>query len=387
MRALTAFLGAVLSVCVSAETIFSSTYDIAVTARHFFNDSNRIDDVSLYSFSKGVELKTDASGSVSEFKWRLSVYASFDDKDEDRRYADFREATLTYDWHELSFTAGFTRMFWGVSESINVVNVINQADIRDNINGKEKMGQQHFSVQYNGDASELQVVYMPVFREQVFGLRPSFLLPISDRAKYEDGHKEGGWAARFKQYGDQSEWAIGYFSGTRRIPNLVISSATQTVTMFHPQTTNILFDGIYLGDTFSPKLELKLGRELGKHFYSANIGIEYPVYPDMWNLNELTFVAEYLKDSRGLEAETIGQDDLFVGAKGVVGTQSEFRLLFGHDLETSSHYFELSGQYRFNDYARLTFQAVGGIDVTKNDRLLYPLENEKYTTIKIHYAF
>lgn len=387
MRVLAAFLGTVLSISVSAGTTISSTYDIALIGRYFFNDSQRLDNVSLYNASKGVELKTDTSGSVSELKWRLSIYATQNDKDGDQRYADLREATLAYDWHEMSITAGFTRVFWGVSEVINVVNVINQSDIRHNINGKEKMGQQHLSVQYNGDVSELQVLYIPVFREQVFGQRPAFLLPISDTAIFENDRKDGGWATRFKHFGEQSEWAIGYFSGTRRPPNLVISPESQSLTTFYPQTKNLLFDGVYLGDTFSPKLELKIGRELGEQFYSANLGVEYPLYPDLWNINELTFVAEYLRDSRELEAETIGQNDIFIGVKGVIGTESEFRLIFGHDLDMGSHYFEFSGQYRLNDYARLTFQAVGGVDVAQNDRLLFPLDNEKYTTVKVHYAF
>ena len=68
-------------------------------------------------------------------------FARFDVSNEQRSHLDIR--TLSWegasgDWE---VTAGVSRVFWGVTESQHLVDVANQTDLVQNLDGEDKLGQ------------------------------------------------------------------------------------------------------------------------------------------------------------------------------------------------------------------------------------------------------
>lgn len=371
--------------------IDSGYYDLSINS-HWFAEplvqrSPMGSQTSLYQFSYGLQGQADWQGELSDMPWRVELFGNWDNQDPGRRYWDIREAHLTKIMDRLEFTAGIGREFWGVSESINVVNVINQADLAESFDGKTKLGQPMLKALYVADSVDLSFIYMPVFRERLYPLRPNAGLNVSDDARYEDGKKQGGWAARAKFYTNNSEWAIGAFAGTRRVPLLSVEPSTGTLVPYYIQTQNVLLDAVYVGDVVSPKLELKIGNELDRHFAALNAGIEYR--PDWYleNFNDLTLISEYLYDSREDTLENHGQNDLFLGMRSEIGIDGEVKALFSQDLSYASQYLELSVQYRINDYVRLMSKATTILKASIDDASLYPYRNEDFLRASVHVAF
>ena len=85
-----------------------------------------------------------------EFYWRsddgqqrVSIvgFARLDSVDDERTHADLREAYWGIDGDDWDLTAGISKVFWGVTESRHLVDVINQTDLVESIDKESKLGQ------------------------------------------------------------------------------------------------------------------------------------------------------------------------------------------------------------------------------------------------------
>ncbi|WP_444919687.1 hypothetical protein ACJJID_11970 [Microbulbifer sp. CnH-101-G] len=363
--------------------------DIAATARIFAEEESLAIDDS-YRFGPGLEIEANAEGDIGDTGYKLRLFGSWDEQDGERRYADIRQASLHWRRDQLSLNLGVSTFFWGVSESLNIVNVLNQADLRQAIDGKEKMGQTFASLGLRFDNGELSIFYLPTFREREFPERPSFGLPISDRALFESSNRGGDVALRGHFYAGDLETGIGYFRGTRRAPLLVRPSPSATMlTPFYIETENFLLDTLYLlGDT-TLKLEAKTGRELEQGFFAANVGLEHPIYSLPDSMQDLSLIAEYLIDDRDEQAETLGQNDLFVGLRASFGDtgDSEFRGVISYDFDSHGNYLDLGLEHRLSDYFRIETRAFLFLNVGRSDTWLYPVRDEDFIEFKLHYSF
>ncbi|WP_199610179.1 hypothetical protein [Flocculibacter collagenilyticus] len=375
--------------CFAADLLDNISVDLATTGRYYFNAEDKNQTVNN-QFSKGIKAEAKFSHKFEHAKFNSQVFANWNDADEARRYIDIRKANLYFRKNDFTFGAGVDTFFWGVSESINVVNVMNQSDLMESLDGKVKLGQTFVSVSNRFSNGDISFYYLPEFRAITFPERPSYGLPIADHDQYEDDKKDGGFAARGLFYYDQFEFAVSYFKGTRRSPILMRQSpSSPLLTPYYLQTENMMFDGVYLSEDFTLKLEAKAGKELNNGFTTANLGIEYPSYLFADYIEEVTFIAEYVFDDRKLTAETHGQNDLFIGAKFDFGdtNQGRVRFLYSYDFDYSGQYAELSYQYRLNDYVRVKAKVMKVLTAEPTDQRLYALTGEEFAKFSLHYAF
>lgn len=367
----------------------SSTVDIAATARAFAHEAPAAIGESD-RLAPGFQAEADVSGDLGGTAYKLRLFGNWDAQDEERRYADIRQASLHWRRDGLSLGLGVGTFFWGVSETLNIVNVLNQSDLRQAVDGKDKLGQSFASVGLRLGSGELSLYYLPTFREREFPQRPSFGLPVSDSARFETSAKGGDIALRGLFYVGDLEAGLGYFNGTRRAPLLIRDSPVDTeLKPFYIETENLLLDALYLvGDTIL-KLEAKTGRELDQGFFAANLGIEYPVYALPDSVQDLSLIAEYLLDDRDEQAETLGQNDLFVGLKTTFGDigSSQFRGVVSYDFESGANYADLSLKHRLNDWFRIETRALLFLNAGPEDTALYPVRDEDFIELKLHYSF
>ncbi len=68
-------------------------------------------------------------------------FLRYDGEDSERTHADVRELTWQRVGRRWERSAGIRKIFWGVTESQHLVDVINQTDLVEDLDGEEKLGQ------------------------------------------------------------------------------------------------------------------------------------------------------------------------------------------------------------------------------------------------------
>ena len=101
--------------------------------------------------------------------WRatLDVAARIDARDRAARTVDLSQATVMHQTAAAVWRAGFDKVFWGVTESVHLIDVVNQVDPRVSIDLDAKLGQPMLSYsRFLGDAGRVDALWLPYFRER-----------------------------------------------------------------------------------------------------------------------------------------------------------------------------------------------------------------------------
>ena len=95
----------------------------------------------------------------------LELFMRADGRDENRQHADIRELKWLHVSGSDEWRVGINTVFWGVTESQHLVDVINQLDSLEGIDGEDKLGQPMIQYTTLQDWGNLHVFVMPGFRE------------------------------------------------------------------------------------------------------------------------------------------------------------------------------------------------------------------------------
>jgi hypothetical protein len=163
---------------------------------------------------------------------RFEPFFRLDQYDEERNHADIRElkALKVYDNWEIE--GGIGQVFWGVAEGNHLVDIINQTDFLEGIDGEDKLGQPLLRFSRIFDQTTLSGFILPGFRERQFlGEESRFSLPFpidSDDAQFESDkeNKHVDYALRYSGYAGLMDYGLSWFDGTARDP-LFQPSATE----------------------------------------------------------------------------------------------------------------------------------------------------------------
>lgn len=370
-----------------------STWDLSVGDRYFFSEAVEpfVPQGEDYQNSSYISGEISADWAHNNFSFETHFYGNWDSKDESRRYTNIQQALLRYSRGNFSVSGGVDTFYWGVSETINILNTVNQSDLRKSIDGKEKFGQSHVSFSYASGVHSVKVFYLPTFNKLEFPYRPATKVPVEpDKAVCESGACDGSSGLRWDVALDTGDLAFSFFRGTRRDPILIPSpELLGTLIPNYVNTQYAAMDGVYFLAGTILKAEYKYGDEIDKSFYAYNIGIEYPTYPNSTIINSANIVLEHTKDSRDQLAESIGQNDVFIGGRFMLGDldQTYIRTVVGFDLDHKSKFYDLSFEHRITDYVRLHGKAIYVDDVPKDDTRLFLIENESFVEMSLHFAF
>ena len=178
-----------------------------------------------------------------ELRWRsengddkitLIPFARLDSVDSERSHADLREAYWFHAGDAWEFVFGLNKVFWGVAESRHLVDIINQTDGIEDIDGEDKLGQPMIMFGLQKDWGELQFYLLPYFRKHDFPGNDGRLrgpLKIQGDAQYESSAEE--WrqdtAIRYSHYIGDWDVGLSYFHGTSREPVLRPDPAGDTL--------------------------------------------------------------------------------------------------------------------------------------------------------------
>ncbi len=325
--------------------------------------------------------------------WSTEFFLRADSKDAGRQHADIRELLWLHLDGDNEWRVGINTMFWGVTESRHLVDVINQIDGVEGIDGEEKLGQPMIHLNRYQDWGVLDFLLLPGFRERTFPAAEGRLrLPLvvdTSAPIYEssDGNKHIDYAFRFSQtYGDL-DLGVSLFDGTNRDPLLVpgLDSNGQAVRIPHyVQMTQVAIDLQLIVEDWTWKLEM-IHRDTSPSAYQALTGgFEYTFYSVFDTDINLGSLVEYSYDGRDERQRGVFDRDLFVGARFAFNDVQSSEILAGFvvDTEYGSQTFRLEGSRRFGDSWRGTIEMQSFFNIDANDPLI-ALANDDYLLLEL----
>lgn len=142
-----------------------------------------------------------------------------------RKHADLREFSYIRATRNSELRFGMARAFWGVTEAVHIVDILNQDDALEDIDGEDKLGQPLLAGSYRLGPGRLGAVVLPRFRPREFGpgFRALSPFPIAaEQARYEDprARKHVDYALRWTQRLGDLDLGLSWFEGTGREPVL-----------------------------------------------------------------------------------------------------------------------------------------------------------------------
>ncbi len=321
-----------------------------------------------------------------------------DQHDSERSHFDIRELTWlkaakTGNWE---LRLGIRKVFWGVTESQHLVDIINQTDLVEHIDGEQKLGQPMINLALINDWGTLDLFILPGFRERTFPGRKGRLLangiPVdTDQVRYESGAKDKhvDWAVRWAQmFGD---WDIGlsHFSGTGREPRFVPGRDTKGRFVFIPFYEQIEQTGLDLQLTQEAmlwKLEMISRKDRQERFTALTGGFEYTFVRDSGA--EIGLLTEYLFDDRHDNATNPFEDDMMLGLRLTLNDEQSTELLAGgiFDLDSSGSYYLLEASRRLGESWKLSLNAYIYSNIPYDD-LSYGFRNEDFVQLELAWYF
>ncbi|MEH6467081.1 MAG: hypothetical protein V7722_05580 [Porticoccus sp.] len=355
---------------------------------------------------------SDVEVSVSgewEVRWRSEEgdqrasfipFARWDENDDERTHMDLREAYWAYEgsaYEDIDFEllVGINKVFWGVTESVHLVDIINQTDLVEDIDQEDKLGQPMVNLAIQQDWGLLNIYLLPYFRERTFpGQDGRFRTPLPvdwDDAEYESGAEEKHMdlALRYSHYFGDVDVGVHYFRGTSREPRLQISSNGQRLTPFYDQIDQLGVDVQYTTDAWLWKLETIVRDGYDETFMAAVGGFEYTFYQVYESDADIGFLMEYQYDDRSSkEPITIADNDLFVGGRWTLNDTQDTALLAGVvvDKNTSETFFNIEAERRFGDSVVVELR-VRAITNAESDEPSYSFSQDDYIQLQVSRFF
>ncbi len=310
-----------------------------------FSESAQFDDQLDHNVTFSFKPRLDGEWNDGDDLWSLELFLRADNKDAGRQHADIREALWLHVAGDSEWRVGINTMFWGVTESQHLVDVINQIDQVEGIDGEDKLGQPMVHLQRYQDWGVVDVLLLPGFRERTFqqqeGRLRTPLLVDTDQAQYassrEDSHID--YALRFSQtYGDL-DLGLSWFRGTSRDPLLLAGfddAGNPVLTPFYEQMTQLGVDAQLIYEDWIWRLEL-IRREAESNDYNAyTAGFEYTFYGIMESAVDLGMLLEYSADDRPEGEAGAFDNDVFLGGRFAFNDAQSSEILAGFVIDTDN---------------------------------------------------
>jgi hypothetical protein len=322
-------------------------------------------------------------------------FLRLDSADTERTHFDVRELFGLWVFDDWELGVGARKIFWGITESVHLVDIINQTDLVEGIDLEEKLGQPMISASVAGDNYTLDLFLMPYFRERTFPGRDGRLRspkPVdSGQAEYESGAEEFHPDLALRYSRTSAEWDIGLtvFSGTGRAPTLREGTDSNGNDVFIPRYVQIVQGGVDLqwtGEEWIWKLEAIAREGQGDTYGAWAAGFEYTFYNIRGSGIDIGVLGEWLHDTRG-DAVPF-DDDVFGGVRLAFNDAASTEALAGvvQDLDTSARSVFLESSRRFSDHLKATIEA-RIFNGQPDDDPAYYLRDDDFIQLEMAYWF
>jgi hypothetical protein len=354
----------------------------------------------------------DASVSVyaePEWYWRwddssitVKPFIRIDSMDDERTHLDIREAYWETVGDEWSFNIGINKVFWGVAETQHLVDIINQTDQVESVDGEDKLGQPMIQFKLEKEWGTLGFILLPGFRERTFaGVDGRLRLEIpvdTDNALYESSAKDKhtDFAIRFTKTIDAWDIGLAHFVGTSRDPLFVFDNQSFKLVPYYPQITQTSIDAQATLEDWLLKFEMIYRTDFGENYFAAVTGFEYSTYGIFDTDKDLGWILEYQYDQRdsvGTGAFQVDVSDVVVlGARLAFNDTQSTEFLFGLGFETDNdaQFFSIEGSRRIGDDMKLNIEGrifTGIDDDALLDTFFYSFRKDDFIQATLDWYF
>lgn len=308
-----------------------------------------------------------------EWNQRLSFtfrpFTRYDNVDHRRTHTDIREAILKFIEDDWEVGLGIDRIFWGVAESKNLVDVINQTDSIEGPSTEEKLGQPIISYTKISRIGYFDVFYMPYFR---LGNSPGRQgrLRIDPIVDYKDPIFSGGagrwspdvavrWSDSFGGY----DLSFHCFRGNGRESSInpkIVNGELKYIAGYE-RTSQIGMTGSYSKGPWLFKMESLYRRgqnnvvNIRKSFGSYIVGLERTFTRAVGEMGDLTLFGEYISDNRRVNSPETLENDIFMAARLSLNDIDNTELFFAstRDLGGEGNTFTLEFSRRLHESIKI----------------------------------
>jgi hypothetical protein len=358
----------------------------------------------------------------------LKPFGRYDQHDHERNHVDLREGKYRYVNGLFEVSIGVDKEFWGVTEFLHLVDIVNQTDNVESTDGEQKLGQPMVKVSYASRFGTLTGYALPYFRirqfpDPVTG-RPNPDFVVDDNTTLFESGETGGKARRVDDYALRYQNNFGafdvglsWFDGTARVPQLLATgeaNSTNGLPKLRAYYAELTQTGLDVQATLGPwLLKLEVTQSTENRFESnmgafpnfasaqeeteinrATGGFEYTFYNLFASGTDLGLVAEYMYDERKENSPHPFGNDVGIGLRWTANDPQSTAILVGGliDLDTDSSSISLEAERRLGRSFKAILEArftdkVGASDTGQQDRLAKALADEDSVRFRLAYYF
>ena len=327
-----------------------------------------------------------------------------DSADSERTHFDVRELTYLWLHEDFELRLGVRKVFWGVTEVLHLVDIINQTDLVENFDGEQKLGQPMVNLSVSRDWGTLDLFVLPFFRERTFpghkGRLRFGLVVDTDQEQYESAAEEWhtDWAARYSHTFGDWDAGIYYFIGTSRDPSFTPgtdAAGNPVILPVYHQIQQTGLDVSYVTGNWLWKLEALYRKDQGDRrglthndYVAATGGLEYTFTGVFGSRMDLGIVGEYLFDDRKDFALTPFENDVAGALRLAVNDAASSELLFGwvQDVDTDARFIFLEASRRLGDQWTLELEVRTFLDQPPS-AFLFALRDDDLLQVTLQYYF
>jgi len=405
MKAISTSISLICFTLISFECAAEWSGDITLQNRYFLNDpqpQNSQQHNNYLSLSSEIEYYSDLNSDNKSITF--TPFIRIDQYDDERSHGDIRELFYEQVFESWELRVGISKVYWGVTESQHLVDVINQTDNVENIDLEDKLGQPMIKASFARDWGMLDLFVLPYFRERTFqgveGRPRSFPVVDTDQARYESSDKEDNidYALRWFKYFGELELGLGYFNGTSREPLFILDNTGPVLLPYYPQMQQASIDAQLTTEEWLWKFEA-IARDWQKvdstsaqisdeTFFAMTGGFEYTFVGVYDSDADLGVVMEYLYDDRGIDATAFFQNDVMLGFRLAMNDADSTEALLGviYDLDNQERLISLEASKRFSENWTGTLEVRGFNNIDRLSRLK-GIEQDDFVQLDVAYYF
>lgn len=324
----------------------------------------------------------------------FTPFIRIDQSDSERTHADIRELLYQKVSNNWELRMGIGKVFWGVTESQHLVDIINQTDLVENIDMEDKLGQPMINLALIRSVGTLDLFLLPGFRERTFpgtDGRLRFIPTVdTDNPVYESSaeDKHVDWAVRWSKIIGNIDVGLSHFSGTTREPLLIINNnGSALIPVYNLIDQTGLDIQTYQGNWLL-KLEAITRRGQGRRFSALTTGFEYTFVGVFDTVIDIGWIGEYLFDDRKEAAPTPFEDDYLIGARLTLNDAQSSELLFGviQDAGSNTRSFNLEASRRIGQSWKIELES-RWFSNAKPDDIDFNFRRDDYTQVTLSKFF
>lgn len=376
----------------SSSLAFESNGEISAQGFLFFDDGAWPDQENQSaSLAANIELFHQITDS---FQITMEAFYRVDSMDKERTHGDLRLAEFLYFTDNFEITFGLGRVFWGATEFVHLVDIINQTDQVEALDGEEKLGQPMLHLTVPRDWGVIEAFVLPWFRERTFpGVHGRFRTPLpvdTDQTVYESDAKQHhtDLSLRYSTTVADTDLGIYYFNGTARDPVLLLSQTAATGATLFPYYEQIGQTGLDFQMTagewlFKGEAYYRTGQS--RSYAATTFGFEYTLIGIADTLMDLGLIGEYVYDDRNNGwLPTIYENDIMGGLRLAVNDMDDTNILLGviRDIDTGSTIIGVEASRRVGEAIRINLDASFFVDMDIQDPA-FSFAKDDYITLEV----